>query len=31
MINEEKYNEYISQNIINPTYDDENYKEKLKC
>ena len=29
MINEEKYNEYISQNIINPTYDDENYKEKL--
>ena len=29
MINEEKYNEYILQNIINPTYDDENYKEKL--
>ena len=29
MLNEEKYNEYISQNIINPIYDDENYKEKL--
>lgn len=27
--NEEKYNQYISENILNPTYDDENYKEKL--
>ena len=29
MFNQEKYDEYISQNIINPIYDDENYKERL--
>lgn len=29
MFNQEKYDEYISQNIINPQYNDENYKERL--
>ena len=29
MLNEEKYNNYISQNIINTNYNDENYKERL--
>ena len=29
MFNKEKYDEYISQNIINQNYDDENYKERL--
>lgn len=29
MFDNEKYNYYISQNIINPKYDNENYKERL--
>ena len=29
MLDQEKYNNYISQNIINTNYNDENYKERL--